>query len=119
MRQAAIILVLAVASMAGSFLESVIDSLGWPALTGIALTIFSGFLVFTIMTAQSPIKWNPIRISPDVAEHAMNVLTLIGVLIIFFVAAVILVAIAGTGPDQSFLESLLYLIKCLMILVDV
>lgn len=120
MRHAAIFITLAVASMAGSFLKSVIDSLGWPALTGIALTLFSGFFIFTVMTARTPIRWKlSIRISPEVMEHLNNAAKLAGTLIIFFVAAVILVAIAATGPDLTFQESLLLVVKCLPRMFDV
>lgn len=122
MRQAAIFLILAAASMAGKFLASAIDTMSRPLLTGIALTMFSGFFIFTVMTAKSPVQfqWKPsIRISPEVMEHLTNVVKLAGTLMIFFVAAVILVAIAATGPDLSFPDALLMVIKSLPRMLDV
>lgn len=122
MRQAAIFIALTVASMAGKFLTSAIETLSWPTLTGIALTMFSGFFIFTVMTAKSPVQfqWKPqVRISPEVMEHLRNVVILAGTMIIFFVAAVILVAIAATGPEMTFPESLLMVIKSLPRMLDV
>ncbi|GGH42729.1 hypothetical protein GCM10007423_39550 [Dyadobacter endophyticus] len=122
MRQAAIFITLAVASMAGKYLKSAIDTLTWPALTGIALTMFSGFFIFTVMTAKSPVqfKWKPqVRISPEVMELLRNLSHLMGVLLIMAATAVILVAIAATGPDLTFTEAVLMMIKSLPRMLDV
>lgn len=101
MRQAAIFLILAVASMAGSFLKSVIGSLNWPALTGIAITLFSGFFIFTVMAAQSQSRWKPsIQLTPAQKEHLNNVVQLMCVLILFAATAVTLVAIAEGGLGE-------------------
>lgn len=122
MRQVAIFLTFAAASMAGKIFTSAIDSLSWPILTGIALTMFSGFFIFTVMTAKSPvqIQWKPsIRISPEVMEHLKNAMNLMAVMILFAATAVILIALAATGPEQSFPESLINVVKCLPKVLDV
>lgn len=128
MRQVAIFLTFAVASMAGKFLKSAIESLTWPALTGIALTMFSGFFIFTVMTAKSPVQfqWKPsIRIQQGTAEHLRNLVQLAGVLIIFAATVVCLLALADTGLDQTtgeyqtFSDSLMKILKCMPRMSDV
>lgn len=122
MRQVAIFIALTVASMAGKFLTSAIDTMSWPALTGIALTLFSGFFIFTVMTAKSPVQfqWKPqVRISPEVMELLSNAVKLLGVLILIAAIAVALVAAAGTGPGQSFPSSVMNVLKLLPKVFDV
>lgn len=122
MRQAAIFITLAVASMAGKILTSAIDTLNRPLLTGIALTMFSSFFIFTVMTAKSPVqfKWKPqVRISPDAMEHLRNMVQLLGVLALIAAIVVTFIAAAATGPGQSFPSTLVNVLKCLPKLLDV
>jgi|GEM_PF-4019942 len=99
-----------------------VQNLTFAEFTGIALTMFSGFFIFTVMTAKTPIQfqWKPqVTISPEVKEHLNNAAKLVGTLIIFFVAAVILVAIAATGQDLSLPDALLMVVKSLPRMLDV
>lgn len=101
MRQAAIFFTLAVASMAGRYLKSAVDSLSWPALTGVAILMFSGLFIFSVMAAQSPTRWKPsIQLTHSQKEHLNNVVQLIGVMILFAATAVTLIAIAGGGLGE-------------------
>jgi hypothetical protein len=54
MRQAIIlILLLSLASMADSIIESVLDRLTWPNIAALGITLFAGLLIYTIKNAQS------------------------------------------------------------------
>lgn len=75
-------------------IATALNSLSWPVLTGIGITFFAGMFIFAINTAHNPIRW---KVSPNLMEHIQNVAQLIAVLIIFFVTAVILVALADSG----------------------
>jgi hypothetical protein len=99
------------------FLSSVIDRIGFAGITGIGILFFSAFFIYTVKNAQTENLWN-FQISPQVREHVGNVFELAIVLIIFFVAVVILVAIAGTG-QLTLMESLTQVIKSLPRLLDV
>lgn len=109
MRQAAIFLTLAAASMAGKYLKSAIDTLSWPSLTGVGILMFSGLFIFTVMTAKSPTRWKPsIQLTPTQKEHLNNIVQLMGVMILFAATAVILIAIAegGLGEIPEVLKAL-------------
>lgn len=90
-----------------------------PVMTGIGIMIFSGLFIFTVMTAKSPIRWKLSIQLPKPVGILKDILDLTAVLLLIVATAVILVAIAATGPDLSFPEALLIVVKSLPRMLDV
>lgn len=92
---------LSIASMANSLVESVIDNLTTAQIIGLGIILFSALFIFTVMNAQTDKRWNLTRyFKAETMESLKNVSELILIVFLFAVTAVILIAIADTGPDS-------------------